>query len=139
MTKKNIKNSTPLTCRRGWREKYCPRDRDGVEEIYAGDEILECSIKPAAERRVSLGDYIVGLPKTEEASDNNPSVSTSEYHLECFDNGYTIAEEEAKVCAVGDDNTKKHLGEFIFADIIHHCNLTCSNKVKITVKIESED
>lgn len=77
--------------------------------------------------------------KPEEASDNNPSASTSEYHLEGFDNGYTIAEEEVKVCAVGDDDTKKHLGEFILADIIHHCNLTCSNKVKITVKIESED
>lgn len=110
----------PLVCKRGWREKYCPHDRDGIEEIYAGDEILECSNKP------------------EEASDNNPSVSTSEYHLECFDNGYTIAEEEVKVCAVGVDDTKIHLGNFILADILHHCNLTC-NKVKITVKIESED
>lgn len=120
MTKKNIKNSMPLACKRGWRGKYCPHDRDGVEEIYAGDEILECSIKP------------------EVTSDNNPSASTSEYHLECFDNGYTIAEEEVKVCAVGDDDTKKLLGEFIFEDIRHHCNLTCSNNVKITVKIESE-
>lgn len=120
MTKRNIKNSMLLTCKRGWRGRYCPHDRDGVEEIYGGDEILECSIKP------------------EETSDNNP-VSTSEYHLECFDNGYTIAEEEVKVCAVGDDDTKKHLGEFIFADLIHHCNLTCSNKVKITVKVENED
>lgn len=68
-----------------------------------------------------------------------PSVSTSEYHCECFDNGYTIAEEEVKVCAVGDDDTKKFLGEFIFADILHHCNLACSNKVKITIEIESEE
>ena len=121
MTKNNIKNSTLVSCKSGWRKRYCPHDRDGVEEIYAGDAILECDTKPGV------------------TSDNNTSVSTSEYHLECFDNGYTIAEEEVKVCAVGDDDTKKILGELILADIIHHCNLTCSNKVKITVKIESED
>ena len=97
--------------RRGWVD---------TEEILVDGDVPEYRIKP------------------EVTSDNNPSVSTSEYHLECFDNGYTIA-EEVKVCAVGDDDTKKHLGEFIFADLIHHCNLTCSNKVKITVKIESED
>lgn len=92
-----------------------------IDDLFIGNDISLYRIKP------------------EVTSDNNPSVSTSEYHLECFDNGYTIAEEEVKVCAVGDDDTKKHLGEFIFADLIHHCNLTCSNKVKITVKIESED
>lgn len=111
----------PLACKRGWREKYCPHDRDGVEEIYAGDEILECSIKP------------------EVTSDNNPSVSTSEYHYECFDNGCTLAGEDIKMCAIGYDDSKKILGELILADISHHCNLTCSNKVKITVKIKSED
>lgn len=121
MTKKNIKNSMPLACKRGWREKYCPHDRDGVEEIYAGDEILECIIKP------------------EVTSDNDTSVSTSEYHYECFDNGCTLAGEDINMCAIGDDDSKKMLGELILADIIYHCNLTCSNKAKITVKIESED
>lgn len=77
--------------------------------------------------------------KPEVTSDNNPSVSTSEYHYECFDNGCTLAGEDIKMCAIGDDDSKKMLGELILADIIHHCNLTCSNKVKITVKIESED
>ena len=118
MTKENIKNSTLLTCKRGWRERYCPHDRDGVEEIYGGDVILD---------------------KPEVTSDNNPSVSTSEYHYECFDNGCTLAGEGIKMCAIGDDDSKKILGEFILADIIHHCNLTCSNKVKITVKIKSEN
>lgn len=121
MTKEDIKKFMPLVCKRGWREKYCPHDRDGIEEIYAGDEILECSIKP------------------EVTSDNNPSVSTSEYHYECFDNGCTHAGEGIKMCAIGDDDSKKMLGALILADIIHHCNLTCSNKVKITVKIKSED
>lgn len=118
MTKKNIKNSTPVTCIRGWRKRYCPHDRDGVEEIYGGDVILG---------------------KPEVTSDNNPSPSTLEYHYECFDNGCTLAGEGIKMCAIGDDDSKKMLGELILADIIHHCNLTCSNKVKITVKIESED
>lgn len=77
--------------------------------------------------------------KPEETSDNNPSVSTSEYHYECFDNGCTLAGEDIKMCAIGDDDSKKMLGELILADIIYHCNLTCSNKVKITVKIKSED
>lgn len=77
--------------------------------------------------------------KPEVTSDNNPSVSTSEYHYECFDNGCTLAGEDIKMCAIGDDDSKKMLGELILADIIHHCNLTCSNKVKITVKIKSED
>lgn len=67
------------------------------------------------------------------------SPSTLEYHYECFDNGCTLAGEDIKMCAIGDDDSKKTLGELILADIIHHCNLTCSNKVKITVKIESED
>lgn len=67
------------------------------------------------------------------------SPSTSEYHYECFDNGCTLAGEDIKMCAIGDDDSKKILGELILADIIHHCNLTCSNKVKITVKIKSED
>ncbi len=77
--------------------------------------------------------------KPEVTSDNNPSPSTLEYHYECFDNGCTLAGEGIKMCAIGDDDSKKMLGELILADIIHHCNLTCSNKVKITVKIESED
>lgn len=77
--------------------------------------------------------------KPEETSDNNPSASTSEYHYECFDNGCTLAGGDIKMCAIGYDDSNKILGEFILADISHHCNLTCSNKVKITVKIESED
>lgn len=67
------------------------------------------------------------------------SPSTLEYHYECFDNGCTLAGEDIKMCAIGYDDSKKILGELILADISHHCNLTCSNKVKITVKIESED
>ena len=72
--------------------------------------------------------------KPEEA----PSYSISEYHFEYLDNGCTLAGDEFKQCAIGDDDTKKMLGEALLAEVYHHCNLTCSNNVKITVKIEIE-
>lgn len=82
--------------------------------------------------RPDFYDYRI---KPEEA----PSYSISEYHFEYLDNGCTLAGDEFKQCAIGDDDTKKMLGEALLAEVYHHCNLTCSNKVKITMKIESED
>ena len=109
-----------------------------IIKAFSEGKIIQTSIKGKPWK--DLGEDIAFYTddKYRIKPEDTPSASTSEYHLECFDNGYTIAEEEVKVCAVGDDDTKKFIGEFIFEDIRHHCNLTCSNNVKITVKIENE-
>lgn len=62
-----------------------------------------------------------------------------EYHYEAFDNGCTLSGEELKMCAIGDEDTIKLIGNLVKGDIEGYCNFTCSNKVKITIKIESED
>lgn len=124
MTREELKDILPIVQAFVKGKKIEFRNREFVENWKEVEEIPGLAI--------NCYEYRI---KSEVTS----SPSTLEYHYECFDNGCTLAGEDIKMCAIGDDDSKKMLGELILADIIHHCNLTCSNKVKITVKIESED
>lgn len=122
MTKEDIKKFMPLMqamLEGKTIQCYCELNKDwiDIDEIFIGNKVSNYRIKP----------------------EDTPSYSISEYHFEYLDNGCTLAGDEFKQCAIGDDDTKKMLGEALLAEVYHHCNITCSNNVEITVKIESED